>query len=341
MALATFPGTLIHRFQALDPFRAAGTCLASMPSRMRRPWFPVAALVVLATAGRAFAQPPQNVGRYIGRTVLLSEGRVVREFDSGLPQRFVIEKLLGTGTKVETYLAKSLDSDRRVAVRVSLGKGNDGFDRAHSILNSLSAPQLTRSFGIGTLERSAKDDQSRRVHVMELARGESLSRAGRGDWATGNAVRVVMQVLRGVRALHGVGLRHDDLHLGNVMLVGRDEQTVKVIDIDNARTKGSPIPGGKASTKQYSPGESVPSEGRVNSDVYATASMLTTLLTGKNPRENREQALDALPDVTAEVKGKRVHLSEVIRHGLDPDPSRRYQTAQEFINALRPFAKLD
>jgi serine/threonine protein kinase len=294
------------------------------------------ATALLPWVAKAAGAPPPDVGYHIGKRVVLRDAQGVH--------RYEIDQFIANGANGETYRAVDIATGEQVAVKLQradpLAAGKpDRFARDHQLLSSANAPQLMGSYGVGVLMGPTQQ----RVHVMELVQGAPLKNiAYDRQWSTGTAVRVTMQILRGLRGLHQIGMRHNDLHLGNVMLVGRRPETVKVIDIGAASPKEQRLAGwgGDTMAPERPQGASVPSLGRVNADVYSAGAALAILLTGVNPRQNRAGALAALPNTTAQVNGVTVRLRDVIGRAMDPNPATRYQTAQELLNALRPFAKL-
>lgn len=298
-------------------------------------WLLAVALTLAALRGApASAADPANTGRLIGRYVLLER--------PGIVHRIRLLSLLGHGAMSETYRGIATRTRQEVAVKIQRDEPHaqgrsDGFDSELHILSHARAPQLTAPYGLAELE----GPERRRALVLELAPGKQLNQeAWKQNWTVGDAVRVTQQILRGVDALHQAGFRHNDVNPNNVTLVGHRAETVKLLDVGHARRIQDPLRGwpGPTVAPERVLWHEVPSHGRVNADVYAAAATLAILLTGIDLGAQRERALAALPTREAVVGTTRVRLRDVIARGLDPDPARRYQSAQELIEALTPFA---
>jgi serine/threonine protein kinase len=291
-------------------------------------------LLALLAGGVARAEWPTDVGHHVGRYVLLSN-------PTGLHHIHLVS-VLGHGAISETYLGNVLGNAAEVAVKLErapvLAKGHpDGYEHEHTVLTRAHAPQLIESYGIGHLDGLSRQ----RALVLELARGQRLGvSAWNKDWSVPDAVRVTMQILRGARALHATNVRHNDIHLGNIQIVRRRAETLKLLDVGHAQHRDEAMRGwlGATVAPERPLGQLVASHGRVNADVFSAAATLAILLTGMDPKKQANEVTYAIPDVTRWVGDREVRLRDVIARGLEPDPARRYQTAQQLIDALRPFS---
>ena len=70
------------------------------------------------------------------------------------------------------------------------------------------------------------------------------------------------------------------------------------------------------------------------SDLFGPGALLLNLITGQRPSD---EWIAQAPDI--HVDG--FQLRSIIAKGMHRDPTQRFQTAQEFIDALRPFSSLD
>ncbi|GAB3388184.1 hypothetical protein GCM10027568_08950 [Humibacter soli] len=122
-------------------------------------------------------------------------------------------RTIGRGTRGVVYLAS--DGADEVAVKaVNDAVGDDSFVAETECLASVSSPHVVR-----LLDVSVVADRPRCL-VMERLRGPTLASlvGDRGPLEAGEAVTLVVSVLRGVRALHSAGWSHGALSLSTVRL---------------------------------------------------------------------------------------------------------------------------
>ena len=187
-------------------------------------------------------------------------------------------------------------------------------------------------------------------------------------------LQICMEVLRGVQHAHELGIVHRDLKPGNVMIGSLGE--VVIMDWGLAkRLDGAPLPaasgdggapagderarlfathaGALLGTPSYMAPEQA--AGRLDevdarSDVYSLAVMFYELLCLEHPRRHCATVAEMIASVIDEPISKtrvildfgRVGappaLAHFVRHGLDPDPARRYPSVaamRERLEAVR------
>ena len=192
--------------------------------------------------------------------------------------------------------------------------------------------------------------------VMELVRGESLSGLIRLAHQRQTsvpqrvAIAMVIDALHGLHAAHvaqtehGVplGIVHRDVSPHNLM-VGADGIT-RVLDFGVAKALGrsSATEEGQIKGKlAYMPPEQVlarPVDART--DVYAATIVLWELLAGRRLFRADSQiellrlAAKGVAPESLELEGLDVRLMAVLRRGLEPNPERRFQSAQEMASEL-------
>jgi serine/threonine protein kinase len=263
-------------------------------------------LALLASAGGIAIAGPEE---HLGKVVTLASA-------DGTSRSFVILGYLGSGYWDDTYDARDSGTGERVAVkllRAQHGAVPDSYDAQTGILARSSHRTVPKALGVGTTQ------DGRRALVMEFADGEVLGPA-HVEWARtsrGKAVRITLQILRGVRELERIGVRHNDVHPQNVMLRDRASRSVKLLDVGNA----TPIEQGSQGALPF---YNAPTHGAANDDVYSAGTILIHLVTGK-------PSLEALPLI------RNSGLRAVAAKATHPQVSARYQTAQEMIDALRPY----
>ena len=187
--------------------------------------------------------------------------------------------------------------------------------------------------------------------VMERIDSAQLGNHLRGEKREkGKAVRITMNTLRGLRHLHTKGFLHTDIQPKNLLINEDRSATLKIIDFGCAVKKKGRVWKGKPNggTWEYMPPEQFEELAVLDesSDVYEAAGVCIYLITGKAPflpsfdnsptvwKEYRAecQRLHSMqPDFTTADKA----LESILLKATNPDKTKRYQTAQEMIDALK------
>jgi serine/threonine-protein kinase len=171
-----------------------------------------------------------------------------------------------------------------------------------------------------------------------LERGRALSQA--------EIVRLMGDVLAGLSFSHRHGVVHRDIKPGNVMLTSPDigRAQAKIADFGIARIESSTLT--QAGTMMGTPAYMAPEQflGEAidaRSDVYAAGVLLYQLLTGQRPFEGSISAImhqvlttDARPPSLV-AAGVAPGFDDVVLRAIAKRPVHRFQTADDFIEALR------
>src|SRR5262249_44422912 len=144
------------------------------------------------------------------------------------------------------------------------------------------------------------------------------------------AIEIAVQILRAVAHAHAAGILHRDLNPRNVFLTR--EGHVKVLDFGLAhlvtalqQDGRSPEPTGGTppyiAPERYRGGPEDP-----RGDGYSVGRVLWEMLAGALPAAGAAASLpEAIPDA----------LAEVVRRAVREDPTERYGSAAEMLEALR------
>jgi len=187
--------------------------------------------------------------------------------------------------------------------------------------------------------------QERPFIVMEHLSGGSLEeRLQRtGPPAAGEALSWLEQAAAALDAAHRRGVVHRDVKPGNLLLDG--EGALRVADFGIASAPGMEsltMTGTVLGTAGYlSPEQAQGERASPASDRYALAVVAFELLTGRRPFESDSPTAEAgahvqapIPSVSA-LSDLPSELDPVFERALAKDPPQRFETAADFVAALR------
>src|ERR1700720_971163 len=186
----------------------------------------------------------------------------------------------------------------------------------------------------------------------------------RGPFPVGTAIRLGIQALRGLGAIHSAGIIHRDVSPDNLMIMenNRQQAWLKIIDLGLAKNL-APEDTSSGSFEitqvgmfmgklQYcSPEQAGTANGEIldrRSDLYSFALVLYEMVTGLPPFESesphgfifKRLSEDPLPMIgrnpAVEVP---FELDRVVRQALERDRERRYPDSVSFIMALERVEK--
>lgn len=253
-----------------------------------------------------------------------------------LPQRILAEGAFGT-----VWLATQVSLGRRVALKIlEMGLATDpgAFDRFQMEARATAAvrsPHVVEVLDVGSARNTA-------WIAYELLAGPSLrcviEQFGALHWR--DATEIVTQIASGLAAAHATGILHRDLKPDNVVH-DRNGQ-YKVIDFGIARWPGhrarSTKDGVMLGTPAYMSPEAIRGERQgPASDLYALGAIYCELLTGRPPFPG--PSLHALFDAhlqspPPEIPGAPAAVVRIVARLLAKDPSDRYGTAEDALDAL-------
>jgi eukaryotic-like serine/threonine-protein kinase len=255
----------------------------------------------------------------------------------------IVEKL-GEGGMGAVYKAVDVNLDSPVALKalnVELGRDPELEQRFRAEIKALGHLHHTNLVALQGL----LIEQGRPWMVMEFVEGETFEQMvrRRGPIPADEAIPLFHQALAGVAYGHRMGVIHRDLKPANIIV--NQEGVVKVMDFGMAKilsTRGLAKSGTRVGTPAYmSPEQFLNRPVDARSDVYSLGVTLYEMLTGKVPfsADNDFQIMSdhvntPAPPPTQFFAYVPKSAEQAVLKALDKSPDARYQTAEEFAQAL-------
>ncbi|WP_433342556.1 protein kinase domain-containing protein [Micromonospora sp. CA-111912] len=264
-----------------------------------------------------------------------------------LHDRYVLRARIGLGGMSEVWRADDEVLHRPVAVKALAGQPaadsqlRATIQREARAAARLTHPHVTQVYDYG--EATLAGGTVLPYLVMELVDGHSLAdRLTAGPLPWPEAVRVAGQVAGALAAAHRIGVVHQDVKPGNVMLTGTG---AKVLDFGIAALAGPrhPLAGPSSGHSgelmmgtpgYFAPERMTPGPPDPASDVYALGALLYRALTGSAPLpvQTWEDAVEVharrVPVPPLRVTGLPPDVAALTLACLDVDPARRPTTAE-------------
>ena len=266
----------------------------------------------------------------------------------------LLEKI-GEGGMGVVWKATDTRLNREVALKLlsaDLGKDSERvqrLDREARAVAALNHPNIVTIHSIDECD-------GRRFLVMELARGATLDKVvPDGGLPLPRFFELAVAMADAVNAAHERGVTHRDLKPRNIMV--NEQSRLKILDFGMAKSPEPPV----ASDASDATTASLSREGRLEgtipymspeqvngltidhrSDLFSVGVVLYEMATGRRPflGETAAQLIAAIlrdePRPVTELRPEVPRqLERIIRHALDKDPDRRFQTALDLRNELQ------
>jgi eukaryotic-like serine/threonine-protein kinase len=258
----------------------------------------------------------------------------------------VLEKV-GAGAMGVVWKAKDTRLMRLVALKaLTAAKDGEADYRARLIQEARAASQLDHPNICSIYQVEELPDQEI-VVVMAFYHGETLAqKLSRGPLDVDAAVEIAQQLLAGLGHAHERGVIHRDVKPANLILC--DNGVLKIVDFGLAKKTGAgetlTETGCMMGTVSYMSPEQVQAKKLDHrADLWACGVVLYEMLSGQLPFTG-ESAYEVLQAII-ESQPRRLrdhapqlpsHLQRAVERALDKDLTRRFQSAREFVEALRP-----
>ncbi|HEX3128862.1 MAG TPA: protein kinase, partial [Thermoanaerobaculia bacterium] len=280
-----------------------------------------------------------------------------REPGSTLDGKYEVVERLGSGGMGEVYLVRHVHLQELRVIKIlrqdlqTDPAAQKRFMREARLATQIKHPNVAILYDFATLPEGSF------YMVWEHIQGEDI-----GDWIRRNgpfpvplAIRLGIQALRGLEAIHATGVIHRDLSPDNLMITEdkQGQKRIKIIDLGLARTLEKDANheitqvGMFMGKLQYcSPEQANPTgpEGLDRrSDIYSFGLVLYEMITGRPPFESESQAgfiFKRLSEDPLPMTGRNPQvqippdLDRVVLRALERDREKRMPDAITFIESL-------
>lgn len=270
-----------------------------------------------------------------------------------IDDRYEIIDTLGSGGMGQVYRARRIRLGDEVAIKVmQTSQTAPPEARERFLRESRACAQLRHPNIVGILDFDF-DASNQPFMVMELLSGPSLREEIEleSPMAPARVAAILGPVAAALQLAHDRGITHRDLKPANIVVHRYEsgERVYKVIDFGLAAMKAASDetrltdPAFFVGTLAYAAPEQVRGDAvTAATDVYALGVIAYEMLTGARPFDagNRVTLINQMLTVRpVSPAAHRAGLSETIDHAvmraLDKDPLARWQSATDFVNALR------
>ncbi len=289
-----------------------------------------------------------NCGRPVGRSSSQSKGTsegwcpYCGSPYSFLPQlrlgdivagQYEVKGCIAHGGLGWVYLAVDHNVNDRPVVLKGLVHSGDAEAQAiamaeRQFLAEVVHPQIVQIFNF--VEHTDRHGDPVGYIVMEYIGGQSLKRGSKKGKAeklpVAEAIAYLLEILPALSYLHSIGLVYNDLKPENIMLT---EEQLKLIDLGAVSRVNSF--GYLYGTPGYQAPEIVRTGPTVATDIYTVGRTLAALTLNLRTRNGRY--VDGLPEDDP-VLATYDSFGRLLRRAIDPDPRRRFSSAEEMSGQL-------
>ena len=271
------------------------------------------------------------------------------DLQAALAGEYSLERELGRGGMGVVYLARDVQLDRHVAIKVlpsnlaALPESRERFLREARTAAGLSHPHIVPIHRVG-------ESGGFVFFVMSYVAGQTLGERLRASGAlpAASVIRVLREVSWALAYAHGHGVVHRDVKPDNILL---DEESGRamVTDFGIAHVGSATLstdPGKIMGTAQFMSPEQATSEsvdGR--SDLYSLGVVGYLAASGRLPFEAAnvpallmKQVMEAARPLDDVAPGMPRALASAIHRCLEKEPSNRFASGEALASALAPSA---
>ena len=267
-----------------------------------------------------------------------------------LDGRYLIQSLVGVGGMANVYRGIDEKTGNAIAVKVLKEEFLDNeelvrrFKNESKAISILNHPNIVKVYDVSVTDRL-------QYIVMEYVDGITLKeylkqRGGALTWK--ETVHFATQVLAALQHAHSKGIIHRDVKPQNIMLLA--DGSIKMMDFGIARFSRaqSQTVSDKAigSVHYISPEQAKGDKTDARTDIYSVGVMLYEMLSGRLPFDGDGAVSIAIMQISEKAK-PLAQVAPNVPEGLrqknkkkmEKDPAKRYQSAQEMLEAIEEFKR--
>lgn len=253
---------------------------------------------------------------------------------------YLIRREIGSGGMASVYLALQTSLERDVALKVMAPAlaADPAFSKRFlqeaRMLASLAHPNIVQVYDVGVTQ-----SQLNYFSMQHLPGGDFAQRI-KGGIGEKELVRILEGVANALGYAHQRGYVHRDVAPGNILFDVNDTPVLTDFGIARAVSQAARITsaGISVGTSHYmSPEQARGGDVDARSDLYGLGVLTWFGLTGRPPYEGADgfavsyaHVFEPIPRLPA----TQAHWQTLIDKALAKDPAERYQTADEFVQAL-------
>ena len=267
-----------------------------------------------------------------------------------LDGRYLIQSLVGVGGMANVYRGVDEKTGNAIAVKVLKEEFLDNeelvrrFKNESKAISILNHPNIVKVYDVSVTDKL-------QYIVMEYVDGITLKeylkqRGGALTWK--ETVHFATQVLGALQHAHSNGIIHRDVKPQNIMLLA--DGSIKMMDFGIARFSRaqSQTVSDKAigSVHYISPEQAKGDKTDARTDIYSVGVMLYEMLSGRLPFDGDGAVSIAIMQISDKAKplaqvapNVPEGLRQITEKAMEKDPAKRYQSAQEMLDAIEAFKR--
>jgi len=290
------------------------------------------------------AQTMNEVGRKLSELPFppfLEEGMIL--------DGYRVEKCLHVNNRSQVYVVRDVDSNERYCMKTpSVNYDDDLAYIERFIMESWMGSRISNPHVVKVVDNNK--DKNWLYYLTEYIDGRTLE-----QWikenpkpAVQDVTYILVQIGKGLRAMHRREILHQDIKPGNIMIDTNGEVTI--IDFGSCYSKGiaeiaTPLddPGILGTAGYSAPEVVITGKSTVQSEVFSLAVLAYEMLTGKEPFSGKLNKCKTSKDY---LKTKYVPcfnenplvpiwIDGAIKKGLRFDPERRHEDIPELLHELQ------
>lgn len=273
--------------------------------------------------------------------------------------KYLIQKLVGSGSSSRVYSAKVYPGSELVAVKILREGNSTRIGERKLALEGSTLIEISEHKNFVSVYDFGKTEKNEPYLVMELLSGQTLKEILKdyGKFPLDKALDIGLELLEALAHLHKYGVVHSSFKPADIMLkdyLNKPVPEVILVDLDSVFHPQEPtlynaeLPSEGTTYNYLSPEEAQGKKVDPRSDLYVFAMILYEMITGRLPFEGNDQ----LQILEAKLASRIVPFSKalkelprqsevesILRSCLNSDPQKRPGSAEELKQKLTALRK--